>query len=236
MIRVVIARHEDSVYKEYLDSSINMLNVITHEVRDNDAFSLSLTQKYNIGIADVLADESFNDDDIIVFSHEDIKIKDHSFTEKLNMVFRDNDVGLCGVIGCNQFTDNGMWWANTPDKLNGHIIQENGDKTNHLIKGNLGYYDNIVAVDGLMFAIKGKLLKDGLRFDEEFNFHHYDIDICFQVLKAKHKVVIADILIQHKSTGLGSLTDDYKASKTQLIEKWSKGYEFPISVESFNIN
>jgi len=232
MIRIIIARHDDEVFKEYLEDSINMLDVTIHEVRDSGEKSLSLTAKYNIGIKDVLLAEDFSENDIIVFAHEDIKIKDKYFTEKLNMVFKKDTIGLCGVIGTKEFTESGMWWANTPDKLNGHIIQENNGNTQHLVKGELGYYEDIVAVDGLLFAINGKLIKDGLIFDESFKFHHYDIDICFQVLESKYKVVIADILLQHKSMGLGSLNDDYKESKKQLISKWSK-YEFPISTKTF---
>lgn len=232
MIRFVIARHNDDDFKNYLEPSIAMLNVTTHEVRDNDGKKLSLTEKYNYGINDVLIDETFNPDDIVVFCHEDVQIKDPMFCEKINMVFNMDNIGLCGVIGCREFTKNGMWWANVPDKLSGHIIQENNGKDTHLVKGKVGFFKDIVAIDGLMFAVKGKLLFDGVRFDTQFKFHHYEIDFCLTVLEKKYDICIADILVKHKSMGLGSLTEEYKESKDSLIKKWSK-YEFPITAGSF---
>lgn len=232
MIKFVIARHNEDDYKNYLEPSISMMNVITYDVSDKENESLSLTQKYNSGIEVALKD-GIDDEDIIVFSHEDVKILDQFFCEKLNMVFLNKpDVGLVGVIGTKEFLQNGMWWANTPDKLNGHIVQENNNKEFHLVKGKIGYFDDIVAIDGLIFAIRGKLINEGLLFDENFKFHHYDIDMCFQVLKRNYKIAIADILVKHKSAGLGSLTDEYKESKTNLINKWSE-HGFPITVNKF---
>jgi len=231
MIRFIIARHNDVDYEKYLLPSLNNLDVISYEIKDENGEKLSLTQKYNIGI-DAVLKENLNDNDIVIFCHEDVELKDPYFSEKMNMVFEKDNVGLVGVIGANEFTNNGMWWANTPDKLNGHILQEINGNDNHLVKGNIGFFDNIVAIDGLMFAIKGKLLNNGLKFDKRFNFHHYDIDICFQVLKRNYDVCVADILVKHKSQGIGSLTEEYKISKNFLIEKWND-YNFPINKLSF---
>ena len=155
------------------------------------------------------------------------------FIEKIELIFSKRpDIGLLGVIGTTEFNKTGAWWANTPDKLRGHIIQSTKDgKDIHLVKGSIGFFDNMVAVDGLIMMFNGKLIKNGFRFDQKtFNrFDMYDIDAAFSVLQMGYKVACADILVQHKSIGEGVFKDGWKTGKEKLFNKWNK-LEFPYSV------
>lgn len=236
MLKFIIARHDKKIYNEYIKTSLDILKEAkTYDVFDSEGEHLSLTKKYNLGIEKAIKD-NLQDDEPLIFVHEDIKILDQYFEEKVNLVFQNKNIGILGVIGCLQFNINGMWWANEPNWLFGHCMQEyEKGKTKHLIKGDIGYCEDIVAIDGLIIIVKGKILKDGLRFDENFNFNFYDINLCFDLLyKTNYKIAIADMLVLHKSEGLGSLTKEWHKEKNETIKKYKKlGFRFPISVTSF---
>ena len=86
----------------------------------------------------------------------------------------------------------------------------------------------------MFIAIRGSLLKNkDIRFDESLgDFHFYDLDFCINLLmKTEYKFCVADILLQHKSTGMGSLTEKWYDSKEKFINKY-KGLSFPITTQS----
>jgi hypothetical protein len=98
MIKFIVARHDNDIYSKYLEKSINKIDCVVYEVMDSEGESLSITEKYNIGIDNLINDTKYEnkDDDIIVFSHEDVSIVDEYFQEKINMVFKiDTKIGLC---------------------------------------------------------------------------------------------------------------------------------------------
>lgn len=235
MIKFIIARHIQDVYAKYIGKSIEKINCLTYDVFDDDGENLSLTKKYNLGI-DSATKDGINNNDIIVFVHEDVEILDPFFQEKVELVFQNNSsIGLCGVIGSSKFTTNGMWWATENENLSGHIIQENEEKEYHLIKGKICYTENVVSVDGLILMMKGEVINNGFKFDDRFSFNFYDIDSCFTILKEGYDIAIADILVKHKSPGNGSLNDLWKTEKKLCIDKWIKHFIFDeyITKESF---
>jgi len=234
MIKFVIARNKDDkeIYEKYIGKYFSNRETVSYDVFDKEGETLTLTKKYNDAIEHIK--DSLNDNDIVIFVHNDVEILDKCFEEKVEMVFSNPKIGLLGVIGCLEYKENCMWWANEPDKLVGHIVQEhsNNEET-HLIKGNIGYSDNVICCDGLMLMIRGKILKDGMRFDEQFDFNFYDISFCLDMLiNTEYKVAVADILVKHKSEGLGSLTDEWKIGKEKLIQKYTKrGILFPFTIQ-----
>jgi GT2 family glycosyltransferase len=57
-------------------------------------------------------------------------------------------------------------------------------------------------LDGVMLCVKGKtLLEHALRFDEQFDFHFYDLDFCRQVEQLGLKCGTVDVSLVHKSGG-----------------------------------
>lgn len=235
MIRFIIAKHNQKVLDDYILSSIKELELdCTYHLIDGNE---NIFQKYNEGINRIkIIYNEIKDDDLICFVHEDVLILDKNFKEKLEYVFSTKkDIGLVGVVGAKELSDNCAWWLNQEDKLLGHVIQENNDKKYHLVKGGIGFSDKMVAVDGLFFAIRGELLNKGLRFDETFNsFHFYDVSICFQVLQMGYKIGCVDILLQHKSPGMFFLSKEWIDSKNKFIHIVKEnGYEFPLNYEKF---
>lgn len=234
MIYFIVAKHNEDVLNNYLIPSVQKIQSELYLIEGSD----NIYQKYNTGIQ-WLKDKELKNNDIVCFIHEDVKILDPEFQRKIEYLFTNKpEVGACGVIGTRELLENGSWWINDQKKLLGHIIQENqenNDQTYHLIKGGIGYSDEMVVVDGLMIAIRGSLINKGLKFDESYeSFHLYDVTICSQVLEMGYKVACVDILLQHKSPGIGFLTKDWIDMRDKFVEKIkSKGYNFPLTFESF---
>jgi len=122
--------------------------------------------------------------------------------------------------------------------MRGHILQESlkNSSVHHLIKGPVGFFVDLVVVDGLCFAVSGDLLINGLRFDESTygGFDFYDIDMCFSVLEKGKKIACCDILIQHRSVGDINDKPDWTKSRDKFISKWeAKGVKFPVTKDYF---
>ncbi len=235
MIHLIIAKHNDEIFKEYIESSLEKFKgrpELIHVIEDEG--HTSIFSKYNRGIE--MANPE--DDDILVFVHEDVKILDKNFFEKLEMVFlKKSDVGIVGMIGTTSFSEAGGWWICNHSFHKGSLMQgkpgTNGKETFHMNRGR-GFFDNLVSVDGFCFAVRGKVCKE-VKFDEPTYpnaFHFYDVDYCFSVLEKGWKVAIADIFTEHASEG--PLPESWFKNKDIFLNKWkSKGYKFPIELSQF---
>lgn len=243
MIYFVIAQNNDEIFKNYLVPGLQQWElkscICTDEV---PGVIESIFQKYNAGIDKLVGNaeyEPLKNEDIVAFCHEDVKLLDPNFVHKVELVFAQReDIGLCGVVGSTEIGESGGWWHAKPEisKLRGHIIQENGATASHLIKGPIGFFDDLAVVDGLCFFIRGSLLINGLRFDQSTydGFDFYDLDICLSVLEKGFKIGCADILVQHRSIGDVSKKGGWYSSRDKFIRKWkSKNLTFPITQKSF---
>jgi hypothetical protein len=191
--------------------------------------------KYNYGLK--MLKEKLNDDDVVCFVHEDVRILDDHFESKAQMVF-DNcpDIGILGVYGTTEFTEGGGWWM-TDRKLNcrGHIMQDKPELSEpfHMTEGHIGFYDDLVSVDGCCFFMRGKIAQNYSFDDFTYDgYHFYDVDCCFSVLEMGYKISVADILIEHASEG--PLPDSWHQNRMKFLEKWSlRGKSFPITKNNF---
>jgi len=241
--KCIIPRLNDEKFQVFAAPSMKKIGVQALQVFEKDpSHPENIFKKYNAGIEAALQND-LQDDDIVVFMHEDVGILDNVFREKVELVFSEkNDVAILGVTGAIEITDRGGWWMTTPDKMRGHLIQgkEGGGQGEgfHLQKGAIGYFDDVVCVDGCMMITKGKFLKEGLAFDDKTydSSDFYDIDFCFNAQELGYKIAVADILIYHQSSGMGVFNDPWKESKKRFIEKWKKkGLKLPFTRDQFNI-
>ncbi|MEM4261035.1 MAG: glycosyltransferase [Candidatus Woesearchaeota archaeon] len=247
IINWLIPRKNDDNWRMFLEPSFRRHGFTkVLQIMDQPGLTENIFKKYNAGIEALFSPQCgvLNDDDICIFCHEDIGIADPFFRQKIEMIFTEKrDIGILGVCGTTEFTEHGGWWMNTPNKLRGHIIQGKDNapigEGYHLVKGPIGFFDDLVCVDGCFMATTGRFIKEGIRFDmQTFNEGNdfYDIDFCFQFLERGYKIAVADILLFHKSSGMGSMTESWKVNKDKLIKKWTdKGYKFPIVRNDFKI-
>jgi hypothetical protein len=230
-LKFVVARYEGDHFEGFLSESIQKYN---HVFVQNDVAN-SIFQKYNLGIAHWVQN-GLTDDDIVVLIHSDVKILDPDFEEKLVYAFEKIPrLGVAGVIGSSELTEAGGWWLSDQSNHKGHIWQWVDDQEKnkyHMIKKE-GIFQNMAAIDGLFMAIPGHIARN-LPFDQNTypeSYDFYDLDYCLSVLSHGYKVLVLDILLEHRSAGIGMFKDSWKINKERFLNKWkSAGVIFPLTV------
>jgi GT2 family glycosyltransferase len=223
---VALMDKEQDIYRRYSQPCLRERAAALIEVWSKGGKDDQLAPRYNRGTQMMLHiyREAL---DIIVFIHPDVIILDDDFEDRMAAAFATNpDLGLAGVIGATYLPGNRNWWSVEHSCLRGHIIQEYEDRPNrHMVKGLLGYHDDLLVVDGLCLAVRASLLRDGLSFDERFpNYLHTDTDICFSVIKMGFKVAVVDTLLQHRSDGKRADTIEWHENGEILYKKWKQLY------------
>ena len=234
--------NDDEKFRIFAEPSMKKLGVQCLQVFDKDPTKPeSIFKKYNASI-EALIQGGLADDDIICFTHSDVGIIDNLFKEKLDLLFNEKkDVAIVGIAGAVEITERLGWWMTTPDKMRGHLIQGKAGGGQgegfHLQKGAIGYFDDVVCVDGCMMITQGRFIKEGLRFDDQTFVEgndFYDCDICLNALNMGYRIAVADILIFHQSSGMGVFNDAWKKNGEIFKQKWlNKGYKLPFTSDQF---
>ena len=191
----------------------------------------SIFQKYNRGLEVV----GVAPEDVYIFIHEDVKILDKYFFQKIRKVFEEEEkVGVLGVVGTTEFTSKGGWWLNNnPETMMGHWYQGHpGGLITYNSKSKVGYFDNLVSVDGFFLAIRGKVLENQ-KFDEVSYpnaYHFYDVDFCFEALKNNWKIAIDNISLLHDSEG--PMGNSWSEAYLKFMNKW-RDLKFPVTINNF---
>ncbi len=162
----------------------------------------------------------------LCFMHDDIFYHTQNWGEKVISHFRNDIVGLIGVIGTHYFFSGPFpWWQ--ADITSGIYIRNSIDRNEIETIKYLDFMNNVssievVAVDGFWFCINKRLFSL-ISFDEQTfsGFHCYDTDICFQVREHNYQVrVVSDIIIEHFSDGNADLK--WAENCILLWKKWKK--------------
>lgn len=196
---------------------------------------LSIFRKYNLMLETLTSNNKLTDDDIVVFIHDDVQIRDEYFEDKLKIYFKYKpNVGVAGVIGTTIFNEAGGWWlTQRMIKTRGRIIQGMDDGSEHVMAESGGMNDaGVVSIDGCIMFMQGKVAKN-YKFDEHTydGFHFYDVDTCFTLLQQGYDIGIIDVLVKHCSEG--PLSENWQKSKEVFLTKWKKHITFPVSIQSF---
>lgn len=150
-----------------------------------------------------------DDELILAFVHDDVTLLDYFWPERLDQWTRTFDlVGLAGNI------------RRTPGQPSwGHLLTASGgvqdDQNANLcgavghgpsFPGEIGYYGEpgreCKLMDGLFLAARvGVFRRSGLRFDPQFPFHFYDMDLCRQAELLGVRMGVAPIPALHGSSG-----------------------------------
>lgn len=237
MIKFIVARGPDDKFEDYLEPSLKQFPEIEILQIHNSEHLNSMASKYNFGIDELIKNE-LSENDVVGFVHSDVKIIDPLFPKKIEMVFKKRKkVGLVGLIGTTSFPEAGGWWLCPYEFHRGHLQQgkpgSNGKETYHLNR-KIGYFEDLVSVDGFSFFSKGSVLKQ-VRFDEVTYpeaYHFYDCDFSFSVLEKGFDIAIMDSFFEHSSEG--PLPESWHVNKDKFLNKWkSKGFKFPVDKGQF---
>jgi hypothetical protein len=173
-----------------------------------------LPELYNIAI-----EEAKSDPAILVFVHDDVHLLDYFFAERvLRSLEQFQLLGLAGnkrrVPGQPSwaFVDDQLTW-DLPENLSGVVGHGTTfPPTNLSVFGQPG--QEVKLLDGLLLVARSQTFVDhDLRFDESFDFHFYDMDLCRQ---AESKAV---------SMGTFALPVIHESGGRFGSEGWRKGYQ-----------
>lgn len=149
------------------------------------------------------------DDEVLLFVHDDVWLADGQWEEKLLAAFARFDI--VGVAGNRRRVPGQHTWLCThTDGVRGYV------DTGH-ISGRVGHGRDLRAVqwsefgpapaacellDGLFIAARADVLRRrGVKFDERFMFHFYDLDFCRSARRQGVAVGTWPIELVHQSKG-----------------------------------
>ncbi|MBN1984361.1 MAG: hypothetical protein JW795_22745 [Chitinivibrionales bacterium] len=183
----------------------------------NPAAAMGLCRVYNRGVSE-------SPGDICVFMHEDAFFMERGWGQTIvNKFNTDPTLGMLGVAGTQYLSAELPFWPHAGRPfIRGHVIHDldHGKRFFMTIFSRDTADVEVVAVDGLFFAIRKKLFQT-IRFDEETfdGFHFYDLDIGMQVRLSQRISVTWDIVIKHCSEG--SFDHHWKKYASRFTAKWS---------------
>jgi hypothetical protein len=158
----------------------------------------------------------------LIFVHDDVIIEDLFWKEKLTLAFEKYDiVGLAGSKKCDLSSPVTAWhmMCNRED-LVGEVAHSHEKKIWTTIFGPTE--SRALILDGLFIAVDvKKLLDTNTKFDENFNFHHYDITFCLSANKNKLKMGVYPLRVVH--FGLGDSMNSKEWSESS--EKFKSLYK-----------
>jgi GT2 family glycosyltransferase len=186
---------------------------------------LALAAQNRAGLPSVynrVIQESFRDH-ILVFVHDDVWIDDVFFVNHLVAGLREYDV--VGVAGNRRLLPEAPAWSFKNDQMEwdkGNLsgVVSHGPKP----CGAPSVYGPVPAgvelLDGVLLAAWGStLLEAGVRFDERFDFHFYDLDFSRSAKQAGLKLGTFAAGITHVSGGsFGS--PSWKTGLAKYRQKW----------------
>lgn len=211
---MVATRCDKFFYKEMLLRSLNRYSkdaCIDNFVLNNHK---GLSENYNNAI------EKYNDgvESIFIFMHDDVKIEDIYFYEKLNAGLEKYDI--VGLAGTKQWKlcSPAVWNNCDRNAMTGAVAHTKDDQVWMTSFGNHG---KALLLDGLFLAVKSEVLyKNNLRFDNRFTFHFYDLDFCLEAWKRKLSCGTVPIWVTHHSMGDWTKDTRWHELEKVFIEKW----------------
>lgn len=169
-----------------------------------------------------------NDPSTLVFMHDDIYIYDMNFIDRIQKSAHQYDmIGIAGSTIRNSCRPS--WYYHSYDFETKEFITD--DFT--YLSGTVGHgkYDffgvsyygpseqHVKLLDGLLMVAKSEtFIKNSVRFDEQFDFHMYDMDICRQFEEKKLTMGTYPFSVIHASTG--DFTDNWEQAYKKYLAKW----------------
>lgn len=161
---------------------------------------------------------------VMAFIHDDVWIDDHFFFEHVMAGVTAYDV--IGVAGNRRRLPGQPSWAfaNTKFEWDDRSYLSGAVAHGPSAFGPVSAFGATPAdcelLDGVLLAAKREvLLRSGVRFDERFEFHFYDMDFCRSARAAGLRVGTWPIALTHQSEG-GFSSNGWLQSYQRYIGKW----------------
>ncbi len=190
------------------------------ELRLFDRNTRGLPAVYNEAIDEAKADPA-----LMVFVHDDVHLIDFYWVDYL--VHGLSVFDIIGLAGNRRRVSwqpswcfiNEQFEMDRPENLSGLVGHGNGFPPDDISKYGAPRQE-VKLLDGLFLAARSEtLVNKGLRFDERFDFHFYDLDFCRQAEVLNLKMGTWSISLVHESGGAFG-TPSWKAGYAKYLEKW----------------
>lgn len=170
-------------------------------------------------------DESDADPAILLFIHDDVHLCDFHWTDTLNRALEQ--FAVVGVVGNRRRVARQPGWRflderftrDRRENLSGTVGHGRGLPPERVdVYGPAG--QPVSLLDGVMLAVKSETLRARkLRFDEQFDFHFYDLDFCRQAERAGISMGTCALSLIHESGGsFGG--EGWRRGYDRYLTKW----------------
>lgn len=168
-----------------------------------------------------------DEDSILVFVHDDVWLDDYFFAERCQDALRNYDV--IGVAGGNLVVpDQSSWYvADDNPSLNGSQPRSGSVAHGEFPFSAIANYGptpmTCDLLDGVLLAAdRQTLVTNGVRFDEQFDFHFYDLDFCRSASNKNLKLGTWPIALTHQGKG-NSDSPGWRIACQKYFNKWGTG-------------
>jgi hypothetical protein len=189
----------------------------TKDLFSKDKFDFVIVKNNKEGLPKVynrfLEDPKYSKD-ILLFVHDDVEIEDMFLLEKLQNSPYDV-TGLAGTKKADLSKPPGWHLMSTREDWVGEVAHAEYKNDKKVVWTTcFGPTDSrALLIDGLFIAVDVKSLKEkNVKFNEKFEFHHYDLSFCIDCNKAKVKIGVLPIRVVHHGLGDSMLSEDWKVS------------------------
>jgi GT2 family glycosyltransferase len=168
-------------------------------------------------------DDARDDPATLVFLHDDVYLADYFWPERLaDALIKFDVVGLAGHT--QRALGQTTWFVpdDGPAGLLSGIVAHGEDLGAQIsLYGAAGKECKLM--DGLFLAAESAtLIEHGIRFEEELDFHFYDLDFCRQVEKAGLSMGTWSISVIHRSGGLTEPDGRWNRNRQIYQRKWGE--------------
>jgi len=184
-------------------------------------FDFKICSDNKIGLSEVYNSYINNKEhinDILLFVHDDVTIKDLFLVETLNK----SPYAVTGLAGTKTANLNAPpAWHLMSDKLDyvGEVMHTKEDTTWTTVFGSTK--TRTLLIDGLFISINvEKIINTKARFNEKFKFHHYDLAFCFECNKSKVPVGVMPISVEHYGMGDSMHSQDWINSSNEFKKEY----------------
>jgi hypothetical protein len=165
---------------------------------------------------------NFFKDKKVIFVHDDVLIEDLFIEEKLDIAFEKYDiVGLAGAKKIDTTRPKAWHLMSNKEDWVGEVGHAHDGNTWTTVFGPSK--SRALVLDGLFLAVNvERLLETNTKFDENFDFHHYDITFCINANNNKLKMGVAPIKVVHFGLGDSMNTPEWHNSSLKFEKLYVK--------------
>lgn len=216
LVSATRATQAEFAEKTWLGASLQRL-AFDARIRAHIAFEnkAGLPLVYNAGLAQCAAD------DLVVFLHDDLRLDDYHFAERLIEALKVYDV--VGVAGNRRRSPGQPGWGflnvqgqwDEPQYLSGCVAHGDGGRVTRFGPAPA----DCELLDGLLLAARvDRLRASGVQFDARFQFHLYDLDFCRTARAAGLRCGTWPLAVTHQSAG--NFDASWRAALPVYFDKW----------------